>query len=111
MDKKLFNEYAFKASRSPAPDMTVDGDDDADTGSDNGYEDTDTTISFGISLSALLECLQIFGAEASSREKWGQPGFSSTIAPKDSTPENEQTKLRGTCTMIYQGEGYPLKVV
>ncbi|KAH0606754.1 uncharacterized protein H6S33_003588 [Morchella sextelata] len=109
VDKKLFTQYVFNGLSNdrllPNPeglgnDYPADDDGDSEKG-----------VSFGISLSALLECLQIFGAETATRERWNQPALSSTMATRPAALGTEQERKSGKCTMIYQGEGYPLQVI
>lgn len=85
------------------------GDDEGDA-EDDDPEDLDFTVSFGISLSALLECLQIFGADSSSRERWGQGGFNGTME-HGGISENQLTKPTGTCDFLYRGEGHTLDLM
>jgi hypothetical protein len=78
-------------------------------------DEEDHNLAFGISLAVLLECLQIFGAEA-SREKWhsGGNGSTGTIGGTHSRSGLgavfDQTVLRigGTCKFSYVGQGHPL---
>lgn len=100
LDKNLFSEYNFNLPKGTGDDADYTQDDDA--------EDLDSTVSFGISLSALLECLQIFGAD-SSRERWGQGGFNTTM--EHSTSDNHLARPTGTCDFIYRGEGHTLDLM
>lgn len=100
LEKNLFSEYNFNL-----PKITGDN---ADYTQDDDAEELDSTVSFGISLSALLECLQIFGAD-SSRERWGQGGFGTTM--EHSTSDNHLTRPTGTCDFIYRGEGHTLDLM
>lgn len=99
LDKNLFSEYSFNLPK---------GSHDADYTQHSDAEDLDSTVSFGISLSALLECLQIFGAD-SSRERWGQGGFSTAM--EHGTSDNQLAKPTGTCDFIYRGEGHTLDLM
>lgn len=102
LDKNLFSEYCFNLPGGN-PLLNIAGGDAED-------DDTEDTVSFGISLAALLECLQIFGADSSSRERWSQGGFINTMEHGGAS-ENQLAKPTGTCDFIYHGEGHTLDLM
>lgn len=77
---------------------------------------------FGISLTAFLECLQLFGAD-STRERSGNGGVgpsgigiggvTSSLARGGLTSVFDQQILRisGTCKLLWEGMGHPLIVM
>lgn len=111
LERSLFSEYSFSLpGRNPLSNTVDYNDDGGEPDSAKYAEDSDSAVSFGISLSALLECLQIFGADSFSRERWGRGGFASTMGPSGIS-ENQPTKPTGTCDFIYQGEGHTLNLM
>ncbi|OLL27063.1 DNA damage checkpoint control protein rad1 [Neolecta irregularis DAH-3] len=87
-NSSLFQSYVFTFDKIPPRELdnvTEDGEDD-------------DSVSFVISLTALLECLNIFGADARER-----PGF----ARGDQHPMG-LLRLGGTCRFLYEAEGCPL---
>ncbi|RPA97532.1 Rad1-domain-containing protein [Choiromyces venosus 120613-1] len=97
IDKNLFNTYSF----NPLP-----------------FEpDEDPVVQFGISLTALLECLQIFGGpEAGGGGKWrggggggGGDGWSGGTAGV-SAFDHGLLRIAGTCRFLYE-EGGPLCLI
>ena len=101
IDKNLFTTYAFH----PPPHLT-----------ENLEEDEDPVIQFGISLTALLECLQIFGGgDAGGGGKWrggggraggGGEGWSGGTAGVTAF-DHTLLRIAGTCRFLYE-EGGPL---
>ncbi|KAK6338681.1 ssDNA endodeoxyribonuclease [Orbilia brochopaga] len=85
-------------------------------------EAEDDGVRFQISLSALLECLQIFGADASKDRQFGGSGGSG-ISGRDAAAmpfgrpattslfDANALRLPGTCRFVYQGPGYPLSII
>ena len=72
-------------------------------------KDQDDTIpSFQISLSALLETLQIFGVSDAGSGRNGQGGFSSSYAAAFNTPA---LGITGTCRISYPQIGAPLGII
>ncbi|KLJ08722.1 cell cycle checkpoint protein [Blastomyces silverae] len=103
LDRKLFTNYIFNPP-SPEPDNATNTDDD------EGEDGSDNTISplFLISLSALIETLQIFGLNDAS------PYSNSTANPATSTALNAFSGpallLNRTCTISYITQGSPLTI-
>ncbi|ETI19812.1 hypothetical protein G647_08825 [Cladophialophora carrionii CBS 160.54] len=86
LDKALFSSYSCKLPN----------------------ENSDALPTFSISITALLETLQIFGtAEASSSLRNPYGGFSSSYGNAFSTPA---LALGGTCRISYQEVGAPLTI-
>ncbi|KAI5785943.1 DNA repair exonuclease rad1 [Geopyxis carbonaria] len=90
IDKCLFNTFNFNVDDSR-----------------EGVEKEEDPV-FDISLLALLECLQIFGAEP-SREKWGGGG---TTTLNRSGPgvvfDQRILRITGSCQFSYDAKGHPL---
>jgi cell cycle checkpoint protein len=98
VDKNIFSSYKF----TPAPHT------------DDDEEESDHSVSFGISLAALLECLQIFGADT-YREKWqgnnsGAGGAANTRAGVSAVFDQQVLRIGGTCRISYQAPGHPLSL-
>ncbi|KAF3916067.1 hypothetical protein ABW21_db0207309 [Orbilia brochopaga] len=88
-------------------------------------EAEDDGVRFQISLSALLECLQIFGADANKDKQFGGGGIGggSGIGGRDAAAmpfgrpattslfDTNALRLPGTCRFVYQGPGYPLSII
>ncbi|KAK6522816.1 ssDNA endodeoxyribonuclease [Arthrobotrys megalospora] len=96
-------------------------------------ESIDDGVKFQISLSALLECLQIFGADGSSNSSGGggnnnnsRRGIGGGISGRENVPfgrqqgpffgnpnlfEQNSLRLPGTCRFVYQGTGFPLSII
>ncbi|KAK6340212.1 ssDNA endodeoxyribonuclease [Orbilia blumenaviensis] len=96
-------------------------------------EPDENNVKFQISLSALLECLQIFGADGGNNNTGGgggnnanRPGGTSGISGRDNIPfgrqqqpffgnpnlfEQNSLRLPGTCRFVYQGTGFPLSII
>lgn len=99
LDKALFTAYTF----SPPPN---DGDD----------EQEQEASSFQISLSSLLETLQIFGIN-DAKDRWtnrhasygGMNGFSAQGGP--AAFENRVLGMNGICRLSYTAEGEPLCII
>ncbi|PGH01821.1 cell cycle checkpoint protein [Blastomyces parvus] len=103
LDRKLFTNYIFNPPSSESNNVTSTDDGDSEAGSDN-------TISplFLISLSALLETLQIFGLNDAA------PYSNYTPNPATSTALNAFSGpallLNRTCTISYIKQGSPLTI-
>ncbi|KAF8534821.1 Rad1/Rec1/Rad17 [Trichophaea hybrida] len=114
VEKNLFSSYAF----NPHKHSSTRDDDTAAAPAPTKSElpdEEDHNLVFGISLAVLLECLQIFGAEA-SRDKWHTSGNGGTGTIGGTHSRSgpgavfDQTVLRigGTCKFSYIGQGHPL---
>ncbi|KAG0138055.1 Rad1/Rec1/Rad17 [Tuber indicum] len=102
IDKNLFNTYTFH----PPPHLT-----------EHLEADEDPVVQFGISLTALLECLQIFGG-GDAGGKWrggggraggGGDGWSGGTAGV-SAFDHGLLRIAGTCRFLYE-EGGPLCLI
>ncbi|KAF3932853.1 hypothetical protein ABW19_dt0209779 [Dactylella cylindrospora] len=83
-------------------------------------ESEDNTVRFQISLAALLECLQIFGADSNQTKQYASIGG---ITSRDNLPtfgrppnstnlfDSNSLRLPGTCRIVYEGDGRPLSVI
>ncbi|KAK6344788.1 ssDNA endodeoxyribonuclease [Orbilia javanica] len=95
-------------------------------------ESEENNVKFQISLSALLECLQIFGADGSNNSGGGgggnnnRQGGTGGVSGRDNVPfgrqqapflgnpnlfEQNSLRLPGTCRFLYQGTGFPLSII
>ncbi|EGX48442.1 hypothetical protein AOL_s00080g71 [Orbilia oligospora ATCC 24927] len=97
-------------------------------------ESEENNVKFQISLSALLECLQIFGADGSNNSGGGGGGGGNnnnrqggtSISGRENIPfgrqqgpffgnpnlfEQNGLRLPGTCRFVYQGDGFPLSII
>ncbi|KAF3177764.1 ssDNA endodeoxyribonuclease [Orbilia oligospora] len=98
-------------------------------------ESEENNVKFQISLSALLECLQIFGADGSNNSGGGGGGGGgnnnnrqggTSISGRENIPfgrqqgpffgnpnlfEQNGLRLPGTCRFVYQGDGFPLSII
>ncbi|KAK6539303.1 ssDNA endodeoxyribonuclease [Orbilia ellipsospora] len=78
-------------------------------------ESEDDGVRFQISLSALLECLQIFGADANKDKQFGGGNRDGMAFGRPAAANNlfDQNSLRlpGTCRFVYQEPGYPLSII
>jgi cell cycle checkpoint protein len=116
VDKNLFTSYTLSPPKRAGQDV-VDLSTGASAGDSDDLEDQDHTVSFAISLAALLECLQIFGADT-YREKWqnnsGGSNFAggTNAAMSRSGPgtvfDQQVLRIGGTCCISYHARGYPL---
>ncbi|TGZ84951.1 repair protein Rad1/Rec1/Rad17 [Ascodesmis nigricans] len=97
IDKALFNSYTFNLP-SPSPSSSS-----PDPGESHEEEEP---ILFAVSLTALLECLQIFGAEA-GRDKWGSGG-GGTMA--GGVFDQQVLRIGGSCKFEYEAVGSPLVI-
>ena len=105
MDKALFTSYNFNPAAAP-PDAGEAEDEE------DGYP-----LSFQISLSALLETLQIF-AFNDAKDRWasrdaGYGGVSNSFARGGSAAafNSRNLGMTGTCRLSCMGEGEPLCIV
>ncbi|OJD15644.1 hypothetical protein AJ78_04105 [Emergomyces pasteurianus Ep9510] len=102
LDKKLFTHYIFNPP--PESNYTVNADDGEDEDISSNY----VSPLFLISLSALIETLQIFGLNDAS------PYSNSTTNPAASTALNAFSGpallLNRTCTIRYIKQGSPLTI-
>ncbi|PGH11621.1 hypothetical protein AJ79_04761 [Helicocarpus griseus UAMH5409] len=102
LDKKLFTNYIFNPPSESNNDTAEDTLEDEDT--------TDNSISplFLISLSALLETLQIFGLNdvSQSTNSTSNPGASSAL----NAFSGPALLLNRTCTISYIKQGSPLTI-
>ena len=111
LDNKLFTTFTF---HPPPPSRQPETQPD---------EDPDTTVTFNISLSALLECLQLFGADSAHQksnsnynsfragsvgaggERGGGGGGLGGIFDQNAL------RITGTCRLVYEAMGGPLCVM
>ena len=93
LDKSLFTSYIY----SP-PSLELDNEDDAEDGSPV----------FQISLSSLLETLQIFGIN-DTKDRWGSHEPSYGVS--GGAFENRVLGMTGTCRISYAAEGDPLCII
>jgi len=116
VDKNLFTSYNLSLPKRAGKDV-VDLSTGASAGDSDDLEDQDHTVSFAISLAALLECLQIFGADT-YREKWQSNSGGSNFAGGTSTAmsrsgpgtvfDQQVLRIGGTCCISYHAQGHPL---
>lgn len=105
LDKALFANYTFRPPRA----SDHGGDDGGNRGNNDDDDDEDVIYPhFLISLSALLETLQIFGISdhSSAAERSGPP--SSTAASAFTAPAVLQGR---SCTLRYSHLGGPLSII
>ncbi|KAL8821882.1 MAG: hypothetical protein Q9223_000180 [Gallowayella weberi] len=104
LEKKLFTSYTY----APLADSQAEDDDGAD----------DTAV-FQISLTALLETLQIFGVNE-AKDRWtgrdpGYGGMTGTLGGggggKPAAFGNQALRMTGVCRLSYAAKGEPLCVV
>ncbi|KAL8683388.1 MAG: hypothetical protein Q9186_000650 [Xanthomendoza sp. 1 TL-2023] len=102
LEKKLFTSYTY----APPAGGQVEDDDEAD----------DTAV-FQISLTALLETLQIFGVNE-AKDRWASRdpaygGISGALgsAGKPAAFGNQALRMMGVCRLSYAAKGEPLCVV
>ncbi|KAI9816956.1 MAG: ssDNA endodeoxyribonuclease [Thelocarpon impressellum] len=109
LDKALFTTYNYNV---PASTAGNDGSEDAEE------EDDFPPLTFQISLPALLETLQIFGAEA-SKERWsrdsnpynsGVTGSLSRGGPAAAF-DSRVLGMTGVCRLSYGGTGEPFCII
>ncbi|KAF3925224.1 hypothetical protein ABW20_dc0104285 [Dactylellina cionopaga] len=77
-------------------------------------EAEDDGVRFQISLSALLECLQIFGADKERQFGsgiQGRDGMQFGRPAATSLFDQNSLRLPGTCRLVYHGPGYPLSII
>ncbi|EPS42505.1 hypothetical protein H072_3501 [Dactylellina haptotyla CBS 200.50] len=110
----LFSSYNY----TPSTILLPDGDANPPPSSAERFnlEAEDDGVRFQISLSALLECLQIFGADSNKDKQFG-----GGISNRDGMPfgrpaatslfEQNTLRLPGTCRFVYQGPGFPLSII
>ncbi|KAI5811457.1 repair protein Rad1/Rec1/Rad17-domain-containing protein [Peziza echinospora] len=109
ISKSLFSTYTFH--QPPSSDTQLLEDQDPDD------PNAVPPPTFTISLTALLECLQLFGADAAARERhtsgYSTSGVASTIHRGGAAAVFDQQVLRiaGTCRLVYIGEGHPLSLI
>ncbi|KAF8458016.1 Rad1/Rec1/Rad17 [Terfezia claveryi] len=112
LDSKLFTTFTFHLP-PPSPQQQPESQPD---------EDPDTTVTFNISLSALLECLQLFSADSAHQKS--NSNYNSFYAGSISAGgergggggpggifDQNALRITGTCKLVYGGMGAPLCVV
>ena len=118
LEKNLFTTYNFTPPRRQSSSPTQDEDVPLDElGNEEDEEDEDPTVSFGVSLSALLECLQIFGVTETKESRWGGSGRDGSVfsSVRDGGPaaafDQHFLRVQGTCRLLYPSEGEPLSLM
>ncbi|KAK6496812.1 ssDNA endodeoxyribonuclease [Arthrobotrys musiformis] len=124
----LFSSYNYTPS-SVNPDSAAGAAPPSSAEQFNLESEEENNVKFQISLSALLECLQIFGADGSNiggsgginnnRQGGGVSGrdnvpFGRQGGPVFGNPnlfEQNSLRLPGTCRFVYQGTGFPLSII
>ena len=102
--KSLFTSYT---TNLPSPPATADNDDEEE-------DDETTPPTFQISLPALLETLQIFGAaDAAARQAKADvdPYRSNLRNYRSDAFSNQTLGMSGTCSLAYAQEGEPFSIV
>lgn len=81
-------------------------------------EQDDEGVRFMISFSALLECLQIFGADSNKEKQFGSgfgakevPFARSAVTVSSNLFDQNSLRLPGTCRFVYEGEGHPFSIM
>lgn len=102
LDKALFTSFNCNF---PVPEPAA-----------NDFESTASDFpNFQISLSALLETLQIFGAADAAATRFSRPdndGYSSNIRPgRPNAFSNQALGMAGVCRLAYVGIGSPFSIV
>lgn len=105
LDKALFTTFNCTI---PAPETNDDDAEDQDAASPG-------LPAFQISLSALLETLQIFGAADTSNSRFSKPdhdGYGSNIRPhRPDAFSNQALGIAGVCRLSYAGVGSPFSII
>ncbi|KAF8477016.1 Rad1/Rec1/Rad17 [Kalaharituber pfeilii] len=109
LDRKLFSTYTYHPHLVGEPDI------EPTAPTNTSSEDLDATTCFGISLSALLECLQLFGAD-SARERYaaGAPAGGSIVTSslnRNLIFDQQTLRINGTCRILYEEKGSPLSII
>ncbi|KAA8894162.1 Rad1/Rec1/Rad17 [Sphaerosporella brunnea] len=109
VDKTIFSTYTFKTTGNDEEDHDGSRTTSTPSAAEEGQEHS---VSFGISLAALLECLQIFGADT-SREKWHGGGGTKEVNTRAGAGifDQQVLKVGGTCRISYRGQGHPLSLM
>ncbi|PQE18807.1 repair Rad1 Rec1 Rad17 protein [Rutstroemia sp. NJR-2017a WRK4] len=101
LDKALFTTFNCAV---PTPEPDADQEDASDD-----------IPSFQISLVALLETLQIFGAADAATSRFSKPendGYNSNIRPnRPNAFSNQALGMAGICRFSYAGEGSPFSII
>jgi cell cycle checkpoint protein len=105
LDKALFTTFNCTL---PAPEPNEDDSDDQEAPSPD-------PPNFQISLSALLETLQIFGAADTSNFRFSKPtndAYDSNIRPnRPNAFSNQALGMTGVCRLSYAGIGSPFSII
>ncbi|KAF8416488.1 putative DNA repair protein Rad1 [Tirmania nivea] len=114
LDNKLFTTFTFHPP--PPPPRSQQSETQPD-------EDPDTTVTYNISLSALLECLQLFSADSAHQKsnsnynsfRAGSVGAGGERGGGGGGPggifDQNALRITGTCRLVYEGWGMPLCVI
>jgi len=114
----LFTTYNFTPPELDSTSRSKkEEDDNMDDGGGEATEESQVKLDFSINLAALLECLQIFGADSQGGSKFSNTGSGgsvfSSINRSGPNAMFDQGPMRatGTCRMLYEGEGKPLCIM
>ncbi|KAI9840528.1 MAG: ssDNA endodeoxyribonuclease [Thelocarpon superellum] len=113
LDKALFTTFNYNAAQGATATNDADGDNDDDD------DDGDSTpLTFQISLPALLETLQIFGADT-SKDRWSRDAnpYNSGVTGNLSRGgalaalDSRVLGMTGVCRLSYGGTGSPFCII